>query len=134
MRSTAVLATTLAAVLALGSAAFAGAVLLNGTALPEASATVDASQEMVEPRDGAAPNERRPVLGPKRYGVCLVTPDPVASLDAEVPVTGTPSRFTITVEDGRRLENCLLASFTSNGIGAKRRFTYCLRCEHAISP
>jgi hypothetical protein len=63
--------------------------------------------------------------------VCIVSPTPIAPLDARLPRAETlnpPVSFTVGVEDGREFQGCLLASLKADGAGAKRRYTYCLRC------
>jgi hypothetical protein len=42
--------------------------------------------------------------------------------------------MTVQIEDGRTFARCLLASLKTDGGGAKRRLTYCLRCEDVTTP
>ncbi len=115
------------------SAAAAGAVIVGGVVVPKASSTVEITQDVIEVREGGDPN---PILvpGAKRYGVCLVTPAPVAALDAELPRADTVTRMSVQIEDGRTFGQCLVASLKTDGSGGKRRLTYCLRCEDVTTP
>jgi imidazole glycerol phosphate synthase subunit HisF len=108
-------------------------VSINGVAVPKATSTMDGTQDVSEFRAGGDPT----ILlfpGAKRYGVCLVAAAPVAVLDAELPLSDSPDRFTVKTEDGREFSRCLLASLKTDGSGNKRRLTYCLRCENVTAP
>jgi hypothetical protein len=120
-----------ASTLALASPVLAGAVKLNGAPIPNAEALVEATPDLGEQRDSAPADG--PAAGPRRYGVCIVAPAPIAVLDAEEPRRDEPGRYTVTVEDGRQLGNCVVASLTSDGVGATRRLSYCFRCETATA-
>jgi hypothetical protein len=108
-------------------------VALNGTVISKASSTIDSTQDVLELREGGNPNVRL-LPGLKRFGVCVISPGPIAALDAELPLDDTPSRFTVRVEDSREFGQCLLASLKAEGSGGKRRLTYCLRCENVTAP
>jgi hypothetical protein len=108
-------------------------VAVNGTVVPKASSTIDSTQDVLELREGGNPNIRL-LPGLKRFGVCVISPGPIAALDAELPLDDTPSRFTVRLEDSREFGQCLLASFKAEGSGGKRRLTYCLRCENVTAP
>ena len=65
-----------------GVAETSGGVVLNGALIPHSTASVDATIEVSEFRDGNDPLVVRLVPGTKRYGVCIVARGPVALLDA----------------------------------------------------
>lgn len=109
----------------------AGNVEINGVPVTRTVATIDSTQDITEFREGGSPNVQL-VPGIKRYGVCVMAQGPIAVLDAELPVSDTPSRFTVTVEDGRQFSRCLLASLERTT--GKRPFAYCLRCEDVTTP
>jgi hypothetical protein len=128
----------MAPVLALGavldlSVACAADVSIDGTVVPRASSTVEATQDVTEFRSGGDPAISL-IPGSKRYTVCVITSAPVVVLDAELPLADTPDRFTVGIEDGRQFSRCLLASLKADGSGNKRRLTYCLRCENVTTP
>ena len=110
------------------AAALAGDVELNGVEVPKAVTLIDVTQDVTEFRSGGDPAIRL-VPGPKRYGVCVSTASRVPALDAELPLADTPDRFTVKSDDGREFGACLLASLKVEAPEAKRRYTYCLRCE-----
>ncbi len=114
-------------------AAFAAEVAVNGAAVPKAASTVEITQDVIEFREGGETSPQV-IPGAKRYGVCVVTPSPVAVLDAELPRADTVTRFTVQIEDGRAFGRCLVASLKTEGSGGKRRLTYCLRCEDVTTP
>ena len=108
-------------------------VAVNGVVLAKASSSIDSTQDVLEFRGGGDPSIQL-VPSLKRFGVCVISPGPIAALDAELPLDDTPSRFTVRVEDGREFGQCLLASLKAEGSGGKRRLSYCLRCENVTAP
>jgi len=111
----------------------AGDVTINGGVVPKASSTIDFTQDLIDFREGGDPNPQV-LAGAKHYALCVLTPAPVAVLDAELPRADSATRMTVQIEDGRTFARCLLASLKTDGSGAKRRFTYCLRCEDVTTP
>ena len=109
-------------------------VAVNSVVAPKARSSIDSTQDVLELREGGNPNILLLVPSLKRFGVCVVSPAPIAALDAELPLDDTPSRFTVRVEDSREFGQCLLASLKAEGSGGKRRLTYCLRCENVTAP
>jgi len=131
-----------AAMVTSGPAAAAGQVLVNGMPLPRALASIDASIDVTEFRDGNDPTIVRLIAGSKRYGVCVLTPDPVGVFDAELPVADSADHFAIVVEDGREFSSCLMQSLNmvERPQGRMRNsepfqaYKYCLRCENVTVP
>lgn len=120
----------LTGVLAPSALASGDGVALNGTPIPYATASIDATIEVSEFRDGSDPLVVRLVPGTKRYGVCIKARSPVAALDAELPLSDTPDRFTVRLEDGREFGACVLESLKLEPNSTSRRgYEYCLRCE-----
>jgi hypothetical protein len=134
----AVLATAMAA----APAAHAGTVAVNGVTLPRALGSVEATIDVTEFRDGNDPTVIRLVAGSKRYSVCVLTPDPVAVFDAELPLAASPDRFTVTVEDGREFSACLVERLEMverpparpRNSGPVQAYRYWLRCENVTVP
>ena len=118
-------------VLAPGALSDGGAgVVLNGTPIPYSTASVDATIEVAEFRDGSDPLVVRLVPGTKRYGVCIASRSPVALLDAELPLSDTPDRFRVRIADGREFGGCVLESLKLEPHSTSwRGYEYCLRCE-----
>ena len=120
-----------------GVAETSGGVVLNGELIPYSSASVDATIEVSEFRDGNDPLVVRLVPGTKRYGVCIVARGPVALLDAELPIPDSPDRFSVRIEDRREFGSCLLESLKlQRGPFSTSRpgYEYCLRCESLALP
>ena len=84
---------------------------LNGTALPQADARPDVTLAIVKVRESSDPVIRL-APGIKRYSVSVVTKSPIPELEAELPISSTPSRFTVGA-DGRTLRNCVVASLAT---------------------
>ena len=63
------------------SVACAADVSINGTVVPKATSTVEATQDTTEFRSGGDPAISL-LPGSKRYTVCVIAPAPVAVLDA----------------------------------------------------
>lgn len=133
MSRTPALAALAVLLLSLAGPASAADVSVNGAAVPKATSTVDITQDIIEFREGGETSPQV-VGGAKHYAVCLVTPAPVAALDAELPRADTVTRFSVQIEDARSFGRCLVASLKTEGSGGKRRFTYCLRCEDVTTP
>jgi hypothetical protein len=117
-----------AALIAFTTVASAGDVEVNGVAISKAATTMEATQDIVEFRDGGDPVIRL-IPASKRFAVCVVTQARMPVFDAELPVADTPDRFTIKTEDGREFARCLLAGLKVDSPADKRRYSYCLRCE-----
>jgi hypothetical protein len=111
----------------------AGSVTLNGVPIPKATSALSIAADVTEYREGGELCPRLLKQCPK-IGVCLTAPAPVSELDAEVAGAGSATRFTVGIEDGRELVRCLVTSLTADGSGARRRWTYCLRCEGSTAP
>jgi hypothetical protein len=107
------------------------AVTLNGTALPQADARPDVTVGIVELRENGDPVIRL-VPGLKRYGVSVVSKSPIATLEAELPVTSASARFSVGA-GGRTFRNCLVASLASDPLD-NERLVYALRCEGVTIP
>jgi hypothetical protein len=107
------------------------AVTLNGTVLPQADARPDVSIAIVEVRDGTDPAIRL-LSGIKRYGVSVVTKTSIPALEAELPLSSTSARFTVSA-DGRTFRNCLVASLAPDANDSER-IVYALRCEGVTVP
>lgn len=110
-------------------AAANAAVTLNGTVLPQADARPDVSIAIIEVRDGTDPAIRL-APGVKRYGVSIVTRSSIPALEAELPLSATPARFTVSA-DGRTFRNCLVASVATDN---DSELVYALRCEGVTVP
>jgi hypothetical protein len=133
MRAPRLLAAVLLVFGAASAARAAGDVAINGSVVPKATSAVEFTQDLIDFREGGDPNPQ--VLpGAKHYGVCVVTPAPIAVLDAELPRADGATRMTVQIEDGRTFVRCLVASLKTEGAAAKRRLTYCLRCEDVTTP
>jgi hypothetical protein len=130
------------AVVAIASADPKGKVSLNGKPIPHAISEIDATVEVTEFRDGSDPLNIKLIPGAKRYTVCIVSRSPIAVLDAELPLSDTPDRFGVKVEDGREFSSCLLTSLQVEKRQGKRppegknihSYDYCLRCENVTVP
>ena len=107
------------------------AVTLNGTVLPQADARPDVSIAIVEVRDGTDPAIRL-LSGVKRYGVSVLTKTSIPALEAELPISSTSARFTVSA-DGRTFRNCLVASLATDANDSER-IVYALRCEGVTVP
>ena len=107
------------------------AVTLNGTALPQADARPDVTVAIVEVRESSDPVIRL-APGIKRYGVSIVTKSPIPALEAELPISSTPSRFTVGA-DGRTFRNCVVASLATDPQDSER-LVYAMRCEGVTVP
>jgi hypothetical protein len=113
-------------------------VTLNGTPLPKAHSTIDSAIQITEFRSGGDAAACPTLLpGCPSDAVCIVSPTPIAPLDARFPKSETvnpPMSFTVGVEDGREFQGCLMSTLKAEGDGAKRRYTYCLRCADVTVP
>ena len=107
------------------------AVTLNGTVLPQADARPDVSIAVIEVRDGTDPAIRL-ASGVKRYGVAIVARSSIPALEAELPISSTSARFTVSA-DGRTFRNCLVASLAPDANDSER-IVYALRCEGVTVP
>ena len=107
------------------------AVILNGTALPQADARPDVTVAIIEVRESSDPVIRL-APGIKRYGVSVVTKSPIPALEAELPITSASSRFTVGA-GGRTFRNCLVASLATDPQDSER-LVYALRCEGVTVP
>ena len=119
------------AFLVVPSTAAMAAVTLNGAALPRADARPDVTVAINELREASDPVIRL-VPGVKRYGVAIVSKSTIPALEAELPLTTTPARFTVGT-DGRTFRNCVVASLASDPLDAER-LVYTLRCEGVTVP
>ncbi len=119
------------ACLVLPNAAANAAVTLNGTVLPQAEARPDVTIAIIEVREGTDPTIRL-APGVKRYGVSVLTKSSVPALEAELPISSTPARFTVSA-DGRTFRNCLVASVATDPNDSER-VVYALRCEGVTVP
>ena len=91
---------------------------------------------MTEYRDGTGGGCPRLIPGCVHAQVCVTAPGSVPVLDCQLDqANGIGStRFTVGVEDGRQFLRCLLANLRADGVGAKRRYVYCLGCEAVTTP
>ena len=121
-----------AVVLATGIPARAAEVTLDGVVVPQASSTMSIDVAITEYREGT---EQCPRLlsGCPTLGVCIASPAPVASLDAQL-AGAAPARFTVGVEDGRAFSRCVPASLETKGGRLRKQYEYCLRCEGLSGP
>jgi len=127
---------TLAVLLAIGGApswANAAGVTIDDTTIAHATSTMSNSIEITEYREGTDNGCPRLLAGCKRYAVCILSPAPIAVLDAEFPQSATATRFSVGVEDGREFSRCLLNTLNTAD-DAKRAYTYCFKCEDVTTP
>jgi hypothetical protein len=122
----------MAFVFAAAGSAGAAEVTLDGTAIPDASATMSIDVSITEYRDGT---EQCPRLLPgcPKLEVCIAAPAPVARLDAQL-AGASPARFAVGVEDGRTFGRCVPASLEAKGGKNRKHYEYCLRCEALTGP
>ena len=119
------------ACLVVPNAAADAAVTLNGTVLPQADARPDVSIAIIEVRDGTDPATRL-AAGVKRYGVSVLARSSIPALEAELPLSSTSARFTVSA-DGRTFRNCLVAGLATDPDDSER-LVYALRCEGVTVP
>ena len=103
-------------------------ITLNGMVIAGTEARPDITVNIVEYRE-AGDNQPRLLPGLKRYGITVVSRDPIALLESQLPVAAVPARFTIGIQNGRTFRNCLVAGLTSEGTAGTYRLLYALRCE-----
>ena len=122
----------LAFLLVAAGSAGAAEVTLDGTVIPDASATMSIDVPITEYRDGT---EQCPRLLPgcPKLEVCIAAPARVAQLDAQL-AGATPARFAVGVEDGRTFGRCVPASLETKGAKHRKQYEYCLRCETLTGP
>ena len=118
--------------LALAGSAGAAEVTLDGTVIPDASATMSIDVPITEYRDGAEQCPRF-LPGCPQLEVCIAAPARVAPLDAQL-AGATPARFVVGVEDGRSFGRCVPASLHTKGGKHRKHYEYCLRCESLTGP
>lgn len=104
------------------------AITLNGVVIAGAEARPDITVNIVEYRE-AGDNQPRLLPGLKRYGITVVSRDPIALLESQLPVAAVPARFTIGFQNGRSFHNCLVAGLASEGTAGAYRLLYAFRCE-----
>lgn len=104
------------------------AITLNGVVIAGAEARPDTTVNIVEFREGGD-NRVRLSPGVKRFGITVVSRDPIALLESQLPVAAAPARFTIGIQNGRSFHNCLVAGLASEGTAGAYRLLYALRCE-----
>jgi hypothetical protein len=121
-----------AALILAATAAGAADVTLDGVAIPNASTTIDVSVGITEYREGG---EQCPRLLPgcAKLAVCVATPAPLASLDAQL-AGAAPARFAVGAEDGRVFSRCVPESLETKGGKFLKQYRYCLRCEGLTGP
>jgi hypothetical protein len=117
---------------ACASIPLAGGVTLNGVPLNNVESRPDVTVGVTEYRDGGS-DIVRVLPGSKRYAVSLVARDAIPVLEAQLPLSATPARFTVVTENGRTFRNCLVAALSSVDRGLAHRLVYTLRCED-VSP
>lgn len=118
--------------LATAGLAAAGEVTLDGTVIPEASATMSIDVGITEFREGGAQCPRL-LPGCPKLEVCIATRAPVAPLDAQL-AGAAPARFSVGVEDGRTFGRCVPASLETKSSKHRKQYDYCLRCEALTGP
>lgn len=113
-------------------------VAVDGIVVPKSFSSFEGAREVIEHKVIGDDNVERILALPGRralFGVCVITPTRVATLDAELQTqSGGPVRFKIRVEDGREFTQCLYRSLKAEGKGSKRSLTYCLACEEVATP
>lgn len=103
-------------------------ITINGILIGGTEARPDITVNIVEVREGGS-NLALLLPGLKRYGITVVSRDPIAVLESQLPVVAIPARFTIGMENGRTFHRCLVAGLTSEGTAGGYRLLYALRCE-----
>jgi hypothetical protein len=110
-----------------------GGVTVSGTTIPHATSTISTTVDITEFREGTGDRCARLLSGCKHYAVCVVSPAPVAVLDAVLPQSAVVPSFSVGVEDGREFSQCLLSGLSTANNG-KPTFTYCFKCEDVSAP
>src|SRR2546430_6895113 len=106
----------------------AASITLNGVLIAGTEARPDITVNIVEFREGGG-DQVRLSPGLRRYGISVVSRDPIALLESQLPVAAIPAKFTIGMENGRTFRNCLVAGLASEGSAGAYRLIYALRCE-----
>jgi hypothetical protein len=119
----------IAALAMIGCAAMmpAGSVTLNGVVIAGAETRPDITVSIAEFREGGG-GPVRLAPGLRRYAVTIVSRDPIALLESQLPADATPAKFTVG-ENGRTFRNCLVAGLASEGTAGGYRLLYAFRCE-----
>ena len=115
-----------------GDSAGAAEVTLDGAVIPNASATMSIEVGITEFREGGEQCPRL-LTGCPKLEVCIASPAPVASLDAQL-AGAQAARFAVGVEDGRTFSRCVPESLETKGGRIKKQYEYCLRCEALAGP
>ena len=103
------------------------AVTINGAIVAAAETRPAITVDVAEYRDGTS-NFARLLPGNKHYALSVVSRDPIAVLDAQLPVDAAPAQFTIGADGGRTYLGCVVAGLSSEGSGGGYRYVYALRC------
>src|SRR5437867_9466727 len=77
----------------------AASITLNGALISGAETRPDITVNILEFREGGS-DQLRLSPGVKRYGITIVSRDPIALLESQLAVTALPTKFTIGT-DGR---------------------------------
>lgn len=112
-----------------GTAVAATGITVNGVLIAGTEARPDVAVNIVEFREGTS-DVVRLIVGTKRYGITIVSRDPIALFDVQLPIAAVPMRFAVAMDNGRTFSNCLVAGLTSEGSAGGHRLIYTLRCEN----
>jgi hypothetical protein len=104
-------------------------VIVNGVGLQHVYSNLKITIDIIEFRQDEEPIVHL-TTGKKHYELALVSPAPIPVFDAELPLASPqPSQFTVTVEDTREFQGCLVKGLSSFGEPSRRQFSYALACE-----